>query len=193
MYYYLNGTVAHCEQDLVVLDVNGIGYACNATLTTISRLTIGKPAKLYTHLQVKEDAQDIYAFLTLDEKACFLKLIAVSGVGPRSALSILSVCAPDQLLLAIAAEDDKVLTQAAGVGKKLAQRIILELKDKLQAITPDNMNLPTDANKQNNLRQAQAALTALGYTASEAATAIKGLSADESVEVLVSAALKRLV
>ncbi|MCL2546618.1 MAG: Holliday junction branch migration protein RuvA [Oscillospiraceae bacterium] len=196
MYYYLNGTVAHYEQDLVVLDVGGIGYACHTTLATIARLTIGTPVKLYTHLQVKEDAQDIYAFFSLEEKACFLRLISVSGVGPRSALNILSICTPDQLALAVATEDDKALTQAAGVGKKMAQRIILELKDKLAQLPQDSgIALPStiDIGVQSNLRQAQAALQQLGYTPSEAGQAVKGLNAEDSVEHLLSAALKKLV
>ena len=191
MYYYLNGTVAHIDTDLVVVDVGRVGYACHSTLATLSQLAVGKSAKLYTHLQVKEDSHDIYAFFSLDEKACFLRLIGVSGVGPRSALSILSVCTPDALTLAIATDDDKALTQASGVGKKLAQRIILELKDKMQSFVPEGSSV--DVGGQSNIRQAQAALAALGYTSSEVSAAIKGLDVALPTEELVSAALKRLV
>jgi len=197
MYYYINGTCTHYTADLAVIDVGGIGYACHTTLSTLGHLTVGQPAQLYTYLHVKEDAMDLFGFHTPEEKAFFLRLIGISGVGPRSALSILSVATPDQLAMAIMSDNAKVLTQAAGVGIKLAQRIILELKDKIakqqldfpaqqfgaSPATPDGLR---------NLRDAQAALMVLGYTAAEAARAIDGLNSEEKVETLVSQALKRM-
>ncbi len=198
MYYYLKGTVAQCEADLAVIDCHGVGYACHTTLTTLGQLSLGPQAKLYTHQHRKEDRMDHYGFYTPEEKACFLQLIAISGVGPRSALSILSVTTPDKLALAIMAGDAKVLTQAAGVGTKLAQRIILELKDKVAkqqlAGAPVSGSLPigTNVTGLNHLRDAQTALMVLGYSASEALQAVNGLNPEDPVESLISQALSRL-
>ena len=196
MYYYLQGKIAHCDRDLIVIDVGGVGYACHASLSTISRIKPGETMKLFTHFNVKEDAHDLFGFYSLEEKSLFLQLLSVTGVGPKAALSILSVAAPEQLALAVATEDEKMFTQASGVGKKLAQRIILELKDKFAKQLPDTggvmVSTPISGNM-SALRQAQAALAALGYSASESAHALKELDAEMSVEEMISAALTRLV
>ncbi|MDE6954850.1 MAG: Holliday junction branch migration protein RuvA, partial [Oscillospiraceae bacterium] len=131
MYYYLNGTVAHIGPYLVVIDCGGVGYACRTTNHTISKLNVGKVSKLYTHLYVREEIFELYGFASESELGCFRMLIGVSGVGPKAALAILSSNTPEGLALAIVSGNEKALTSAPGIGKKIAQRIILELKDKL--------------------------------------------------------------
>ena len=131
MFYYLNGTVAHKEPYLAVIDCGGVGYACRTTAYTLSALNIGDKAKLYTHVNVKEDAFDIYGFATTEELHLFQQLIGVSGVGPKAGLAILSANTPANLAMSIITGDEKALTSAPGIGKKIAQRVILELKDKL--------------------------------------------------------------
>ena len=129
MYYYVSGEVAHVEPYLAVIDCGGVGYACRTTTFTLSQIKKGDKAKLFTYLSVREDAMDLYGFASAEELKLFQQLISVSGVGPKAALSILSAGTPANLALAIITGDEKSLTAAAGVGKKLAQRIILELKD----------------------------------------------------------------
>ena len=131
MFYYLKGTAAHLGPNLAVIDCGGVGYACRTTSYTLSALQIGAPAQLYTHLNVREDAMELYGFSTENERNCFQMLIAVSGVGPKAALSILSATTPEGLATAIITGNEKALMVAQGIGKKTAQRIILELKDKL--------------------------------------------------------------
>ena len=131
MFYYLNGTITVLDTGLAVVDCGGVGYACHTTNYTLSKLQVGKQAKLYTYCNIKEDAFDIYGFFTREELNCFERLLGVGGVGPKAALAILSVVTPDQFLLAVMTQDEKTLTMAQGVGKKMAQRILLELKDKL--------------------------------------------------------------
>ena len=131
VFFYLNGTVAHIEPYLAVIDCGGVGYACRTTNHTISKLTMGKVGKLYTHLNVREDVFELYGFASESELGCFRMLIGVSGVGPKAALAILSSNTPEGLAMAIVSGNEKALTSAPGIGKKIAQRIILELKDKL--------------------------------------------------------------
>ena len=131
MFYYLKGIAAHVAPNLAVIDCGGVGYACRTTSYTLSALQVGQEAKLYTHLNVREDAMELYGFATENEKNCFQMLISVSGVGPKAALSILSANTPEGLATAIITGNEKALTVAPGVGKKIAQRVLLELKDKL--------------------------------------------------------------
>ena len=131
MFYYLSGTVAHIEPYLAVIDCGGVGYACRTTSYTLSALKKGDKGKLFTYLNVREDAMELYGFATQEELNLFQQLISVSGVGPKAALSILSSSTPANLALSIITGDEKALTCAQGIGKKIAQRVILELKDKL--------------------------------------------------------------
>ena len=131
MFYYVNGTVAEIEAGLAVIDCSGVGYACATTNYTLSQLKKGERAKLYTYLNVREDAMELFGFASQSELRSFKMLIGVSGVGPKAALSILSSTTPQQLSMAVVMGDEKALTAAPGIGKKIAQRIILELKDKL--------------------------------------------------------------
>ncbi|MCC8063740.1 MAG: Holliday junction branch migration protein RuvA [Clostridiales bacterium] len=200
MFYYLYGTVAHVAPYLAVLDCGGVGYACKTTNFTLSTLRKGEKAKLYTHLAVKEDDVTLYGFATEEERNLFLLLLSVSGVGPKAALSILSTSSPSSLALAIITGDLKALTSAAGVGKKLAQRIVLELKDKLAkeqdaqfqngGVSPANQDTVIPEDK---LSEAGAALQVLGYHQNEINAALKGLDVSAlTLEELVKQALKRL-
>ena len=136
MFYYIDGIVTVMEANLAVLDCGGVGYACHTTGYTLSQLQIGKKHKLYTYCNIKEDAFEIFGFSTKEELNCFNLLIGVSGVGPKVALAILSATTPSQFTLAVMTGDEKTLTMAQGVGKKMAQRIILELKDKVAGDVP---------------------------------------------------------
>ena len=131
MFYYLDGMVAEVLPYLAVIDCGGVGYACKTTNNTLAHLKKGQRGKLYTYLNVGEDVFDLYGFATQNELNSFKLLIGVSGVGPKAALAILSANTPEGLAMAIVTEDAKSLTAAQGIGKKIAQRIILELKDKM--------------------------------------------------------------
>ena len=127
MFYYLSGEIALLKENLAVVDCGGVGYACHTSGYTLSKLRVGQSARLYTHCTIREDAFDIYGFFSQEELGCFERLIAVTGVGPKAALSILSAVSPERLTFAVMTGDEKLLTAAQGVGKKLAQRILLEL------------------------------------------------------------------
>jgi len=200
MFYYLEGTVTVITQNLAVIDTGGVGYACFTTLSTLSRLETGKKAKLYTYNNVKEDAFDIYGFYDLSEKRCFEQLLSVSGVGPKAALSILSSATPEALALAIISDDETALTVAPGVGKKLAQRIMLELKDKVSkempslkssGYVPQSDSAGQAGSKQ---RDAAAALAVLGYSQGEISAAMRSIDVNDlSVEEIIREVLKNSV
>ena len=199
MFYYLNGIVAEMEANLAVIDCGGVGYACATTNYTLSQLKKGEKAKLYTYMNVREDAVELFGFASQRELHSFKLLLGVSGVGPKAALSILSANTPANLAMAVVMGDEKALTAAPGIGKKIAQRIILELKDKLakeqSSFGPDTggsvpaMVLPNDKAK-----EAGAALAVLGYSGSEVAAALKGIDMDVlPLEEIIRQALKRMV
>ena len=200
MFYYLEGTITIIGQNLAVIDTGGTGYACAATLNTLSRLETGKKARLYTYCNVKEDAFDIYGFYDLSEKRCFELLLGVSGVGPKAAVSILSSASPESLALAIIGDDEAALTIAPGVGKKLAQRIILELKDKVSketvAMKASGYVPPRGASDQHGSKQrdAAAALAVLGYSQGEISAAMRNIDTGAlSVEEIIREVLKNSV
>ena len=200
MYYYVSGEVAHVEPYLSVIDCGGVGYACRTTAFTLSQIKKGDKAKLFTYLSVREDAMDLYGFASSEELKLFQQLISVSGVGPKAALSILSAGTPANLALAIITGDEKSLTAAAGVGKKLAQRIILELKDKLakgQTVSAAGESVAGPAVTiipQNKLSEASAALAVLGYSQAEINVALKGIDIDnQSLEQIIRLALKNMM
>ena len=199
MFYYLDGTVAEILPGLAVIDCGGVGYACLTTNHTLSQLRKGERSKLYTYLNVGESVFDLYGFASSKELDSFRMLLGVSGVGPKAALAILSACTPEALALAVVSGDEKALTAAPGVGKKIAQRIILELKDKLArestAIGLDfsGGNAGKATAFTSKAGEAAAALAVLGYSAQEAAAALKGLDTDAlSLEELIRQALKRM-
>ena len=196
MFYYLNGTITLLDANLAVVDCGGVGYACHTTNYTLSKLQVGKQAKLFTFCNIKEDAFDIYGFSTREELSCFEKLLGVGGVGPKAALAILSVVTPDQFTLAVMTQDDKTLTMAQGVGKKLAQRILLELKDKLASSQLERSGAQMDASPVHGSKSAEAsaALASLGYSQQEIAAALKGVDVNAmSVEQIVRHALRAMV
>ncbi|MDR0248765.1 MAG: Holliday junction branch migration protein RuvA [Oscillospiraceae bacterium] len=195
MFYYISGNVELIEKGLAVVDAGGVGYALNAPLSTLAKIKKGEKARLYTYMHIREDAAELYGFLTLAELTAFRQLLSVSGVGPRVALGLLSVLSSEKLALALLQGDEKALTQAPGVGKKLAQRMILELKDKLGASDMGGLSrqgAPGAATGGGKLAEAHAALLVLGYSPAEAASALQG--ADEEglpLEEIVRAALKK--
>lgn len=198
MYYYVSGTVGHIGPYLAVIDCGGVGYACRTTNHTISHLQKGEKAKLYTYLNVREDAMELYGFISENERSCFEMLLGVSGVGPKAALSILSATTPEGLAMSIITGDEKSLTAAPGIGKKIAQRIILELKDKLakeqssfsaQGGGAVPVSLPGDKGN-----EAAAALAVLGYGSQEISLALKGVDMDAlPLEEIIRQALKKMV
>ena len=197
MFYYLNGTVALLDANLAVIDCGGVGYACHTSNYTLARLQNGKPAKLFTYCNIKEDAFDIYGFSTREEQRCYELLTAVNGVGPKAALSILSSGGPQNFTLAVMTGDEKMLTAAQGIGKKIAQRIILELKDKIGG---SNMELdfsggPAAApvQKSSSVGLATAALQELGYSPAEISLALKGADPNMTTEDLIRHALRAMV
>ena len=199
MFYYVNGTVAEIEAGLAVIDCSGVGYACATTNYTLSQLKKGERAKLYTYLNVREDAMEMFGFASQSELRSFKMLIGVSGVGPKAALSILSSTTPQQLSMAVVMGDEKALTAAPGIGKKIAQRIILELKDKLAkeqaSFGPDTGgSVPLTVLPNDKAKEAGAALAVLGYSGSEVAAALKGIDIDTlPLEEIIRQALKRMV
>jgi len=200
MFYYVNGTVAHVGPYLAVIDCGGVGYACRTTNVTLAQLERGKQAKLYTYLNVREDAMELYGFATESELNCFELLIGISGVGPKAALSILSSSTPDRLAMSIITGDEKALTAAPGIGRKIAQRIILELKDKLakgqlggvsgEAYGGTGITLIPE----NKVSEASAALAVLGYSNTEIGLALKGIDMENlPLEQIIKQALKKMV
>lgn len=200
MFYYLSGTIAHIEPYLVVVDCGGVGYACKTTSYTLGNLKKGEKGKVFTHLNVREDAMELYGFGTQEELNLFQQLISVTGVGPKAALSILSSSTPANLALSIITGDEKALTCAPGVGKKIAQRVILELKDKLakgQTISVAGENYGgtgVTIIPENKGSEAAAALAVLGYSQSEINVALKGIDmTDLTLEQIIKQALKKMM
>lgn len=198
MFYHLDGKVAELGQGMAVIDCNGVGYLVNTSLTTQSRLKVGERSKLYISESVREDAFELFGFATKSEKRSFDLLIGVSGVGPKAALSILSAYTPEALAMAILSGDEKALTVAPGIGKKIAQRVILELKDKLAKESGD-FELPMKSGApvavgNGKLSDAAAALAVLGYGPAEINVALKGVDvAPLTVEEIIKAALKNMM
>ena len=200
MYYYVSGSVAHVEPYLAVIDCGGVGYACRTTAYTLSQIKKGEKAKLFTYLSVREDAMDLYGFASQEELKLFQQLISVSGVGPKAALGILSSSSPANLAMNIITGNEKALTAAPGVGKRIAQRVILELKDKLakgQTVGASGENVAGPAVTiipQNKLSEASAALAVLGYPQAEINVALKGIDIDSlPLEQVIRLALKNML
>ena len=200
MFYYLSGTVAHIEPYLAVIDCGGVGYACRTTNYTLSALKKGEKGKVFTFLNVREDVMELYGFASLEERNLFQQLISVSGVGPKAALGILSSSTPANLALSIITGDERALTAAQGVGKKIAQRIILELKDKLAKGHAAGGGMESYGGSgvtiipENKLSEASAALAVLGYSQGEINLALKGVDLDShTLEDIIKLALKKMM
>ena len=201
MFYYLEGTVAELLPYLAVVDCGGVGYACKTTNNTLSSLKKGQKGKLYTYLHVAEGIFDLYGFASQRELNSFKLLIGVSGVGPKAALAILSVGTPETLAMAIVTGDEKALTAAPGVGKKIAQRIILELKDKMARETAGGgldfsggKGVPAAPVFTNKATEAAQALAVLGYSSQEVGIALKGVDVENlPLEEIIRQSLKKMV
>lgn len=203
MYAYLKGTLEQIEEDHIVVEVAGIGYNVHVSATTIQSLpSIGEPVVIYTYTLVREDAFLLYGFLTRSDLEIFKKLITVGGIGPKGGLAILSVMDADTLRFAIISGDAKAIAKAPGIGNKTAERVILDLKDKIsiedtlrggEAAEPALAG-GMDASEKGKKQEAVEALTALGYSASEAAAAVRKVKTDDdtTVEAILKDALKNM-
>ncbi|MBC8535661.1 Holliday junction branch migration protein RuvA [Feifania hominis] len=199
MFAYLRGTLAEKELGAVVVECGGVGFRLATTMNTIKKLPeAGAEVKLHTHFSVREDAMELFGFYSPDELSCFRMLISVSGVGPKAALSILSENSYEQLALAIVTGDTKALTRAPGIGPKIANRIVLELKDKIknEQFMPSSANAAPGEVVMGEVSQIEAvnALMVLGYSQSEASRAVQAVYAEgEPVERTIKQALKFLM
>ncbi len=196
MLYYVSGPVTVLEPGLAVIDCSGVGYGCRVTAYTAAQLKLNMHAKLYITESVREDAFDLYGFISREEQHCYELLTSVNGIGPKAAMSILAA-GPQNFTLAVMTGDEKMLTAAQGIGKKIAQRIILELKDKIGGghaeLDFSGMPSPAPVQSGNNASLAHAALQELGYSASEISVALKGVDANATTEEMVRHALRAMV
>ena len=196
MLYYVSGTVSILEPGLAVIDCGGVGYGCRVTAYTAAQLKLNQKARLYITESIREDAFDLYGFISREEQRCYELLTSVNGVGPKAAMAILAA-GPQNFTLAVMTGDEKLLTAAQGVGKKIAQRIILELKDKIggsNATLDFSGPAVTAAPSQTNAAGlAHAALQELGYSPSEIAAALKGVDPNATTEEMVRYALRAMV
>jgi len=201
MISYIKGILEHKDVDYIIVDVNGIGYKIFTSLSTIQSLKeVGSEVKIYTYLQVREDNISLYGFASIEELKMLELLLKVSGVGPKVALSIISNISPSKFSLAIITDDEKTLAKVPGIGKKTAQRIILELKDKIKKEQKDISSYSEDSDnfdidkKDTKASEAIAALMVLGYTALEASRAVSAVYSDElDLEDIIKNSLKKLV
>ena len=198
MLYYVSGKVAVLEPGLAVIDCGGVGYGCRITAYTAGQLKLNQNARLYITESIREDAFDLYGFSSREEQRCYELLTSVNGVGPKAAMAILSAGGPQNFTLAVMTGDEKMLTAAQGIGKKIAQRIILELKDKIGG---GGMELDFSAGSAaaapvqtgSNAALAHAALQELGYSPAEISAALKGVDPNASTEEMVRHALRAMV
>ena len=195
MIYSVSGKLIHKEENLAVIECGGVGYACRTTQATLSKLgKLGEQAFLFTHLAVREDAMELFGFADRDELACFELLITVSGVGPKAALAILSDLTPNRFALLVASGDSSALTKVKGIGKKSAERIVVDLKDKLAKSNPAINDMPTSAGAvgTDELSEALAALLVLGYRQEEVLPILAGLPEDAGAEELIRLTLREM-
>ena len=199
MFYSLTGKIVYVDTVSLAIDCHGIAFRVSTSMNTLRKVAgIGDTVTLFTYLYVKEDAMELFGFQDQTEREHFRMLIDVSGVGPKVAIAILSTLTPDDLSFSIASGDVKRITAAPGVGPKLAQRIVLELKDKMAKFVPEKMSsadfIQSVISQTSGIKaEAVSALIALGYSQTEAAAAVSPLSADDSVEMLVKQALRQLM
>ena len=197
MIYYVSGPVALLEPGLAVIDCGGVGYGCRITAYTAAQLKLNQNARLYVTESIREDAFDLYGFISKEEQRCYELLTSVNGVGPKAAMAILSAGGPQNFTLAVMTGDEKMLTAAQGVGKKIAQRIILELKDKLggggMELDFSGGPVASPVQSSNAAALAHAALQELGYSAAEINAALKGVDPHATTEEMVRHALRAMV
>lgn len=197
MLYNVKGILTVSDVNFIVVECGGVGFKCYTTLNTIKSIgTVGSEVNVYTHLSVREDAMDLYGFSTLNELDAFKLLITVSGIGPKAAVAILSELTPDKLALCIASGDAKSITKAQGVGKKTAERVVLELKDKMGNIAIGEgasvVSAASTVLESSNSAEAVEALVALGYSQSDAAVIVGSMDKSMPVDDMIRLALKQL-
>lgn len=196
MIYNVRGTLTYTDINYAVVECGGVGFKCFVSMTTLKELpSLGKETNLYTYLAVREDAMDLFGFATQQELDAFKLLITVSGVGPKAAMAVLSVLPPDRLSVAVSSGDVKSIQSAQGVGKKTAERIVLELKDKMLGIAPSNaaavqgiQAVATNSDAQ----EAVEVLVSLGFNQSDAATVVGAMDKGLSVDDMIRKGLKQL-
>lgn len=197
MLYSVRGKLIAIESNAAVVECGGVGYMCQTTMNTLKAVKLNTEVTLYTYLNVREDAVDLFGFATKAELETFKNLISVSGVGPKAGLAVLSELSPEQVAMAIASDDLKTITRAQGIGKKIAQRIVLELKDKLaKAAKEDSSFAQVAQNSVNvsvgNVPKAIEALGVLGYSPSDVSPVLATLDSALPVEQLISLTLKQM-
>lgn len=197
MIYSLTGELTYIGDQFLVVECGGVGFKCFTSVATAANAgRIGDQIRLYTYLSVKEDALDLYGFKTENELRAFKLLISVSGVGPKAAVSILSEMSADKLSLAVAAGDTKAITRANGVGKKIAERIVLELKDKMAGVTlsssESSVSAAASVAPDSPAGEAVAALVALGFSKSDAAAAVGAMDSSLPADEMIRQGLRQL-
>ena len=197
MLYSVRGKLIQTTATCAVVECGGVGFLCQTTLNTLKTLKPGSEVMLYTYLNVREDAMELFGFATKTELDTFKTLISVSGVGPKAGLALLSELSPEQVAMAIATDDVKTITRAQGIGKKIAQRIVLELKDKLtKAAASDSGFAPVSAAAVSaaggNVSKAIEALGVLGYTPAEVSPVLAQFDGNLPVEQLIAMTLRQM-
>ena len=197
MLYSVRGKLIAIESNAAVVECGGVGYMCQTTMNTLKTVKLNTEVMLYTYLNVREDAVELFGFATKTELDTFKTLISVSGVGPKAGLSVLSELSPEQVAMAIATDDIKTITRAQGIGKKIAQRIVLELKDKLaKAVATDDSMSAVASGAANavtgNIPKAIEALGVLGYSPSDVSPVLATLDSSLPVEQLIALTLKQM-
>lgn len=197
MLYSVRGKLIAIESNAAVVECGGVGYMCQTTMNTLKAVKLNTEVTLYTYLNVREDAVDLFGFATKAELETFKNLISVSGVGPKAGLAVLSELSPEQVAMAIASDDLKTITRAQGIGKKIAQRIVLELKDKLAKAAKEDSSFPQAAQNSvnvstGNVPKAIEALGVLGYSPSDVSPVLATLDSALPVEQLISLTLKQM-
>ena len=197
MIYSVRGTVIHMEAGCAVIECGGVGYKCQTTINTLKKIKLNSEAMLYTYMNVRDDAVELFGFSSTSELSTFKMLISVSGVGPKAGLAILSELTPEQVAVAVASGDSKTITRAQGVGNKLAQRVILELKDKLKGVAASQEEFSVSESSSpvfagGNITNAVAALAVLGYSSAEVMPILSRLDGSKTVEQLIGETLMEL-
>ena len=197
MFYSVRGKLIHMDSSTAVVECGGVGYNCQTTMNTLKNLRLGDEVTLFTYLNVREDAMELFGFSAKTELETFKTLIGVSGVGPKAGLAILSELSPEQVAMAIATDDIKTITRAQGVGKKIAQRIVLELKDKLaKSLSSEDTSLPSAAAAANaamgNIPKAIEALGVLGYSPADVSGILAAMDSALPVEQLIAQTLRQM-
>ncbi len=197
MIYSVRGKLIHTTTSSAVVECAGVGYNCQTTINTLKQIKIGTEVTLYTYLNVREDAMELFGFATATELETFKTLISVSGVGPKAGLAILSQLSPEQVAMAIATDDVKTITRAPGIGKKIAQRIILELKDKLAKAAVSDSGFSSVSGEaaaavSGNVPKAIEALGVLGYTPADVSPVLATLDSSLPVEQLIAMTLRQM-